>query len=423
MNKFQRYIILLAISLLPVCSFGQFAENSFYGFYNNDDWIDPGKNTMLSLSSTYFASPYSAPAYLNNFILLHYNEDNLRNEISKKLKSENYFGIEMVNNLRIWPVFDFKLGGTNYGLGITLGNTYEQKIYFTDDFFKLMYEGNVPFAGKTAQIAPLDYRALSYQEAGLNLVSRATGQFNFGIGLSYIKGNNFYELNASKGTLFTSDDGDSIHADINLSYKSSDPSRKEAKSFNGSGSGFSAFGNYNLNSKSSFYIALDELGFIFWNNKSVYFNMDTSGSFTGFDIFDKTDPNKEPGIFIDTFFKITESTANASYLMWLKPRVNLVYSLNTSTMGSKLIIGATYRFDHYSFPGMYLQYRFKPVKNLYFQGGISYDEYKNAGGNLELGFRLYKKLVCSIGSYHVEQFFTSMTGQSLYFGITGVFRE
>jgi hypothetical protein len=423
MKKFQRYIVILTINLLPVYSFGQFSENSFYGFYNNDDWIDPGKNTMLSLSSSYFATPYSAPAYLNTFILLHYNEDNLRNEISKKLKSENYFGIEMVNTLRLWPVFDFKLGGTNYGFGITVGNNYEQKIYFTDDFFKLMYEGNIPFTGKTAQIAPLNYRALSYQEAGLNLVSRASGQFNFGVGLSYIKGNSFYELNASKGTLFTSDDGDSIHADINLTYKSSDPSQKEAKSFNGSGSGFSAFVNYNINSKSSFYFALDELGFISWNNKSVYFNMDTSGSYTGFDIFDKTDPGKEPGIFIDTFFKITESTSNASYLMWLKPRANLVYSLNTSTKGSKLIIGASFRFDHYSFPGMYLLYRFKPVKNLYFKGGISYDEYKNLGGNLELGFRLYKKLVGSIGSYHVEQFVTSMNGQSLYFGITGVFGE
>ena len=107
--------------------------------------------------------------------------------------------------------------------------------------------------------------------------------------------------------------------------------------------------------------------------------------------------------------------------MWLKPRVNLIYFLNTDAKGSKLIMGVTYRIDNYSFPGIYVQYRYKPVNNLYLRGGISYDEFRKAGGNLELGIRLIKKFVFSVGSYHMEQLFTSMNGQSLYFDLTGVF--
>jgi len=421
MNSFQRYIILLSISLLPVYSFGQFSENSFYTYYSNDDWIDANKNNMVTLSSTYFASPYSAPAYLNTFILLHYNQDNLRQEISGQLKSENYFGINLSNTLRIWPALNFELAGKNFGLGVTVRNVYDQRIYFTDDFFRLMYDGNVPFAGKTARIAPLDFRTLSYQEAGLNLVSRSTTRFNFGLGLSYILGNRFYEFNATRGTLFTSEDGDSLHADINLHYKSSDHAKKNFGTVNGSGAGFSAFAKYDINKKSSLYLALDDLGFISWNNKSVNFSLDTSTSYTGFDIFSKSGVKEDPKLFIDTFFNITKSPATSSYMMWLKPRVTLIYSLNTDARGGKLIVDVTYRFDQYSFPGIYLQYRYKPFNNLYFRGGISYDEFRKAGGNLELGVRLFKKLVFSLGSYHIEQFFASMNGQSLYFDLTGVF--
>jgi len=421
MNKFLLYIFLLTLNLLPVFSFGQFSENSFYLVYSNDDWIDANKNTLISLSSTYFASPYSAPAYINTFILLHYNEDNLRKEISGKLKSENYFGIDMVNSLRIWPVIDLKLAGKTFGLGLTIRNVYDQRLYFTDDIFKLMYEGNVPFAGKTARIAPLDFRTLSYQEVGLNLVTRTTDRLNFGLGLSYILGNRFYEFNASRGTLYTSEDGDSLHTDINLSYKSSDPAKKNFGSVNGSGAGFSAFAKYDINKKSSLYLALDDLGFISWNKKSVNFSLDTSGSYTGFDIFSKSTIGEDPKLFIDTFFNISKSPATGSYLMWLKPRVNLIYALSTDTRGNKLFFGITYRFDQYSFPGFYLQYRYKPVNNLYLRGGVSYDEYRKVGGNLEVGVRLYKKLVFSLGSYHIEQILTSMNGQSLYFDLTGVF--
>jgi hypothetical protein len=407
--------------MLPVCSFAQFAENSFYFYYGNDDWMDVNKNTLVTLSSTYFASPYSAPGYLNTFILLHYNEGNLKNDISGKLKSENYFGIDMLNSLRIWPLYNFNLAGKTFGLGATVRNVYDQRLYFTNDLFSLMYEGNVPFAGKTARIAPLDFRTLSYQEIGLNLLSRTANKFNFAFGVSYIMGNSFYEFSASRGSLFTSENGDSLHAVINLKYRSSDPDKKDFGDNNGSGVGFTAFVMYGITKKSSLYLGLDDIGFISWNDKSTSFNFDSSVSYTGFDIFDKTTIGEDPKLFIDTFFNITKSPENSSYRMWLKPRVNLIYSLNTDEKGSRLIIGATYRFDDYSLPGIYLQYRYKPLTNLFIKAGISYDEYSRVGGNLELGVRLFKKLVFSIGSYHAEQFVTSMNGQSLYFDLTGVF--
>jgi hypothetical protein len=421
MNKIQLYILFFIFGLLPVCSFGQFTENSFYTYYSNDDWIDTDKNSMITLSSTYFASPYSAPTYLNTFILLHYNEENLKKEIAGKLNRENYFGIDMRNTYRTWPIFNFKLSGKNFGLGIFFRNVYDQRMYFTDDLFRLMYEGNVPFAGKIARIAPLDFSTVDYFEGGFELVSRTTDRMNFGMGLSLIQGNSFYEFSATRGTLFTSEDGDSLHTDIKLNYRSSDPDKKEFSNNNGTGAGFSAFAKYDINKKSSLYLALDDLGFISWNDKSINFSFDSSVSYTGFDIFDQSALGEDPKLFIDTFFNISKSPATSSYLMWLKPRVNLIYSLNTGVKGSKLIVGVTYRFDGYSMPGIYLQYRYKPVNNLFIKGGISYDEYSRVGGNLELGIRLFKKLVFSIGSYHVEQFVTSMNGQSLYFDLTGVF--
>jgi hypothetical protein len=420
MGVFQRIIFLFTLGLLPATGFAQFAEDSYHELFQKQSWIKRDSNNIMSLSSSYIASPYSAPLYLNTFILLHYNEDNLYQEVSAKLNKENYFGIEMTNTLRIWPLMDVKIAGEKFGLGFIAGNRYEQKIYFTNDFLKLMYEGNAPFAGQTAKIAPLSFRALNYQEVGVSMISKSTDRFNFGLEGTYLKGNNFYELNASRGTLFTSAEGDSVYADISYEYRSSDPEKKELMAFNGSGAGLSAFLNYDLNKKNSIFLALDELGFISWNNKSEYFSIDTFGSSTGFDFFDTTG-SRDPGSIIDTVFRQKENTGTAKYQMWLKPKINMVYTIHTGAKGNKLTMSVSYRFDHYSSPALSLQYLYKPVNNFFLRGGVSYDEYKNVGGNLEMGFRFFKMLVVNVGSYHVEQFFTSMNGQSLYFGITGVF--
>jgi hypothetical protein len=421
MKKALFKIWIFALFLSPGFVYAQFAENSFYSYYSNDDWIQTGKKTLLSLSSTYYASPYSNPSYLNYFILLHYYADNLNNDIAIKLKKENYFGVVMGNTLRVLPVMHIKIRQRDFGLGLTIRNVYDQRIYFTDDLFTLIFEGNVPFAGKTASISPLDFKTISYQEAGINLISPSDKRLKFGIGLSYIKGSRFYEFSARRGKLFTSEEGDSLYADINVKYASSNPGNKGLFTYNGSGMGLSGYLVYDFNAKSSLFISVDDMGFIYWNNKSIDFKFDTSTSYIGYDLFDKNSIGTDQSLFIDTFFNIKDNPAHKSNFMMLNPSFNAVYTLKTGSKGSKLICGASYRIYKHNYPGAFVNYRYKPAKNLYLQGGISYDEFRKMGGNLELGLRLFKKWVFRLGSYHVEQFFVPFNGQSLYFDLTGVF--
>ncbi len=408
------------VIFLPARINAQFTGASPYQYALENTWYNPAVNTLASLSGTYYASPYSSPANLNSFILLHYNQDQLKDDILKKLNKENHFGLGMDNSLILWPLLPLKISGKQYGIGLNIREVYFQDMDFTDDFFKLMYQGNVPFAGSTASLSPLNFLTNSYLEAGLNFISNSGTATKYSVGLSYVMGSRFYSFNASSAELFTSVDGDSLHANINLDYKSSNPSKNQFFSFNGSGCAASFYLHHNFTANKSLTFAVDDVGFINWNRNSVSFKFDSSLSYTGFDIFSENSFSSGQSNFLDTFLNITENPSAEPFLLWLRPAVNLSFQYKINKKGSQLETGIKYTLAANSFPGSYLCFKYQPYGNFYCRGGVTYDEFQNPGANLELGIRLYQHVIVRVGTWHLEQFFVPFNGQSLYCNVSAV---
>jgi hypothetical protein len=169
-----------------------------------------------------------------------------------------------------------------------------QSVYgkFSNDAFRLAFEGNRAFLGTTADLdnthlTQMHWQQMQFEAKYYSPDKRSDAAFGFSI----LNGQLLQEINIRKGSVFTESDGTAIDVTSSATYFRSDTSSTKYGTRNGSGSCFNFRFNTYLGDSDAHYhhqisFMVQDLGFIRWNNKSEIYAVDTTMHYTGVDASD-----------------------------------------------------------------------------------------------------------------------------------------
>lgn len=225
-----------------------------------------------------FASDYYRGIFITN---------NRKDEVSKNLESFNRFGLMMSSRAAYSVGFDSLFGLKNSWLTFSVSDQFFLSSAFKKDVFELYFRGNKNYESKTADLSGFSLNQFRYQQfsAGFgHQFVREHQHFSFYAGLSFTKGIDLLTISADEAGLFTAEDGSELALNAELELQRSDSSRRTWTSWNGTGMGMDLRFNWTDSSNNQFSVAINNLGFITWNEQSTFVRSDTSFTFTGVDV-------------------------------------------------------------------------------------------------------------------------------------------
>lgn len=207
---------------------------------------------------------------------------------------------------------------------------------FSADAFKLAFEGNRHFLGKTAvldntHLTNMHWQQMQFEAKYFSPDKKSDAAFGFSI----LNGQKLQEINIRKGSVYTQSDGTAIDVASSSTYFRSDTASSNFGSSNGSGTCF----NFRFNTflgdsssayKSQFSFMVQDLGFIRWNNKSQIYSVDTNAHYIGVDASNVL-INTGQLTGIPNSDSVIGKTQNGQIITFLPLGVRLRYTLITPT--------------------------------------------------------------------------------------------
>jgi hypothetical protein len=231
-------------------------------------------------------------------------------------------------------------------------------IAFSPDVFNLAFYGNASYAGRSAQLSPFSLNNISYQQLEIGSVcTNFGGKAKFGLGISFLAGQQMQSINLSNGSLYTDIYGQYIQLTSNAKFNESD-STPGHNYLNGYGASLDFYFSapYKLGKKDGVItVGITDLGFIGWNSHSLSYNKDTSYTYNGITINSLNDlqnaaiNNLSKDSLQNKYFPLTRKS--------LYTNIPTTLSVNTNTDLGKwhLEVGFWYIFNGNSLGYFYLQ--------------------------------------------------------------------
>ncbi len=303
--KVSTHFLTLILVLIIGLSFAQ---------YNTEFINYEYTRRSVSFNLDYDAGSNGIPnGLINKFIWGGKIENWQKNEALQKQKSESNFGINLNYDLSA-----FIKGNSKFDILLGVKSQQNANATFTRDFFGLLFYGNKPYAGQTANLAGTSINALRFQELKVGIIMHKVDSVaKIGVSLSFIKGEQLAFFKASKNSsLYTSPDGSELVLNSNFNLALSDTSNKNIFAFNGIGASADIFFETPYKSKvgkrSVLTVNANNIGFIHWQNNSVQLNSDSVLKFNGYNVNNVLDLRDSTlkKINTDSLFK---SLTNARY--------------------------------------------------------------------------------------------------------------
>jgi len=386
---------------------------------------------------TNFSYEFNSNSITNKFLntYLYGNHiDSLRKQwMFANLQPQNYFGADIEGGLSAVTFPDSFAGGTNMGLFVRYNRYYHVDLSFTDDLFKLFFDGNQRFAGETANLSNSSLNAVSYDQIQFGLFSKYSinnYKYTFGYGVSINNGYQNTVVNIKQGSLYT--DANAEYIDFAANYdvaRSSTPS----KIFKGLGTSINFYYSIESPKKNVFDLQLTNLGFIRWNKQSQSFSKDTTIHFDGVNVTDIL--NIKGNIFGNAntdsiVHAYTYSNLKTSYYTLTQACLNISYLYNISERSRVDLFMIKKFFSHYD-PCFIAKIQYLPNKKNVISLNLSYGGYStidisdnhdiNVG--LEYAHDFGKGLVVIVGSNYINGFIypCTTTAQGAFFSLKKYF--
>lgn len=279
---------------------------------------------------------------------------------------------------------------------------------FSDDAFRLGFQGNTRYKGLEADISGTRFTHMSWTQAKIGFSTRETDNTYISVAVSLLAGNQYNEANINYGKLFTDSQGLFINGSVGGDYYSSDTANTSALAINGFGTAVDVTWLFtrSLKSGSEYYrIEFLDFGFINWNNKTIHRYADTTFHYEGADIsqiFASTDyvtdlPTE------DDFIKSDTSVVNRStFLPAVIRGTYLRYMMN-----NKLRLKAQFAVPVWSYALPYgaitAGYSFWKSK-ITVTSGIAYGGYSKTQVPFHLDFTVLPNTTLQLGSTNVLVF-------------------
>ena len=277
---------------------------------------------------------------------------------------------------------------------------------FSKDFFEVAMYGNLPFAGKSADLGNFRFNFLRYQQVLFGLEWEAdSGRNARGIAISLLKGEQHFQADVRRADLFTAEDGSYIDLDTKLQTFQSDTSKKGPGAFNGIGVSTDMYYEipyltwYN---EGVMTLNLYDLGFISWNKRSMHHQLDTFFHFEGlevndiFDLQENTFPQSDP----DSLLNNNLHYSTGSYVTLLPA----IFSITATTYyGKKYIVekGINYRFGANARPYYYGSFVWNIRPKFLLAWNLSYGGYGKFNAGMETVLKVGKRFKFKVNSFYL----------------------
>lgn len=204
---------------------------------------------------------------------------------SRYLRNSNNFGVSLN-----YDVSAFVKGGKKFDILVGAKNQELLNATYTRDFFNLMFYGNAPYKGRTADLGNCNVNALRFQEVKLGAMLHSVDSVaKIGVSISFLKGEQlFYIKTTDKSSLYTSADGSQLVFSSNFNMALSDTNNRGLTSFNGVGASadlyFETPYKSRVGQRSVLIVNANNIGFIHWRNNSVQYSSDSTLNYSGYTV-------------------------------------------------------------------------------------------------------------------------------------------
>ncbi len=275
--EFKRFLLLIIIISLSNIVIAQTKENKALQL-RYDIFKEINFSTEYDLGS-YLNNTFLKSYYTGNFI-----DEDLKNTNYDRLKSEkNPFGISSITKLQFRQLPETMLGKHNMGYSVVFQYNYYQEFEFTSDAYNLALYGNKSYAGKNANLNNMRINNQSFYQIKSGLFFQNRDKYKeYGFQVALNIGNQFHNYSSNNAILYTNSIGEYIN--LKGEFQNQQTSYLENNKTQGIGGGIDLY--YQINKRNSYFIRveLNNLGFIYWDNKSSNYNKTENLEFNGIEV-------------------------------------------------------------------------------------------------------------------------------------------
>lgn len=387
--------------------------------------FDSPERTSVGILSNYdIKSNNITSAFSNKFITGGFIDDELKNSVLDRSKNANRIGGNL--NSGIFSTFGLTsdTAQNNLNLFVSIKDRAHFDMGFSKDLFRLSFYGNSDYLGKTANLNQFSINFLRYQQLQVGIYSPAKDSMaSWGVGLSFIKGEEYLSLLANRAELFTSSDGQSMSLDTEILTVQSDTANKGLTAFNGYGASLDLFFEAPFDTRigiSKIKISVSDIGSIYYNNKTIVRRQDSILTYTGVDIANVSglqDTTLESWVK-DSIIEAVVPYKQDSYAVTLPAVLNLSFNtmLNEKisiSEGVQYIFNANYKVLFYAKGSFYIN------PKLLLSTTLGYGGYGNFNCGVNISAMLAKRFILYIGSNNIEGFILpkKASGQAGYISL------
>ncbi len=252
--------------------------------FNNDFLYYTKYGRSVSMHGEYdFNSTAIQNGFVNKFITGGYLDSTIKTKALQKTSAANRAGGSYA--LGVTAFWGAK--GSKYSFITGLKQVEFFNSTFSQDFFAMTFFGNKMFEGKTANIGGTTINHFKFQEVKLGFIwDHIDTTAKVGFSVSYLKGQSLFQINTGTSSVYTAADASEIYLNMHGSFTTGDTSKNKQGlgAFNGNGASAEFFADMPYQSKlgmSKFYVAVNNLGFIRWNENTLNLTMDTNYIYKG----------------------------------------------------------------------------------------------------------------------------------------------
>lgn len=382
------------------------------------------EKSRVGITGDYFVNGSSLTSqFIRQFYQGKFLDASLKDQVSARTKNSNQLGAEL--NYGIFATFrlDSLFHRKGFHLFFNVRDRQHVDAHFPKDFYNVAFYGNASYAGRTADLSSFRFNLLRYQQFQMGLFSQPDSGARWGIGISFIKAEQYYSVQATKAELFTSSDGLYIDFNTEMEMAQSNPSNKGLDATNGFGGGIDLFFEAPFQTplgNSKITVSISDIGLIRFNDQSLYRKQDSLFHYTGFQI--KSIFDLQDSLFLNTSQDSIQNkvlpAVKRSVTATLPSTLNLFHETAFNqhfhlTEGVRYIFNANMKLLAYVKASVYFN------KKVLLSATAGYGGYGRfccglgLGANLGAGFAFYA------GSNNLEGFLapTKAVGQSAYFSI------
>ncbi len=384
-------LFLLSLNLL-------FAQN----LHNDVKYFDDEKvasvqfNSFGHYGSTVMDLHTSRMFYQGGFF-----DENLKKESLNRLSDLNYFGgeygFQMTYSNPLSTLFDDAGFYATYELAGSAG------ISFSDDLFKLIFQGNSGFVGDTANMGPMEISSFSYKKFGFGL--NQDDRIKMGVGLMSF--DSWQRASLKTGYMAVDDNIDSLTVGLDGRFRNGLNNGNPV----GYGFGFDFEVIFPLGGKNDtldqtkLVAGIKNLGLFFSNKGMTTYDLDTNYSFSGFNISSISD--------FQSSIIGTEALQDSLVPQGVEDRIvdlmpfELYFYSPSRPDGKKLqlVYGFRYRYGAAAMPQVYLGGDWRPNAKTIFSNYIHFGGY----AMIQWGMSLKKSMgrfKIGLSSNNLHGFFT-----------------